>query len=295
MVRRKRVVAFFCVLLVAGMMIPCLGVAQEAGKAKGGTGSEKGYDDWHFLFYTPGWLPALNGDVTARGVKAPVDVSYWDQVEDLKFADMLALGHFEVQKGPWGGWIEGIYGKFSDEVDFAKTVKLPIVVPIELQFRGQIKVTAVTSFDEAALSYDVYRSGSSIGNRAVLTLQAYGGARYMYFMTKVEGTLSGPFGGRSRTFKGTRDWVDPIVGGRVLWNLSDRWMAAFRTDVGGFGASSKFTLNLDGFLVYRANKWLRVWGGYRALYEDHQEGSGKDKFKYNLWTHAPWLGMGVEF
>jgi hypothetical protein len=185
--------------------------------------------------------------------------------------------------------------KMTDKANFLKDIKLPIIVPIEISVTGQVKVTAAASFDEAAVFYDVYRSKSSVGNRAVLTVDVYGGARYLYFKTKADVTVSGPLAVRSTSFEKKRDWVDPMLGGRVLWNLSDRWMVVYRTDVGGFGLSSKFTLDLDGFLVYRANSWLRFMGGYRALYEDHQEGSGRNKFKYNLWAHAPWLGVGVEF
>lgn len=295
MKRRRQVVLFFCVLLMVGMMVPYMGRAEEAGKAKGGAASEKGYDDWHFLFYIPGWDPALSGDSTAKGKRVPVHMDYWQALENLKFVDLLGAGHLEVQKGPWGFWVEGLYMKMTDKANFSKDIKLPIIVPIEISVTGQVKVTAAASFDEAAVFYDVYRSKSSVGNRAVLTVDAYAGARYVYFKTKADVTVTTPLGTIGTGFSKKRDWVDPMVGGRILWNLSDRWMAVFRTDVGGFGLSSKFTLDLDGFLVYRANSWLRFMGGYRALYEDHQEGSGSNKFKYNLWAHAPWLGVGVEF
>jgi hypothetical protein len=57
-------------------------------------------------------------------------------------------------------------------------------------------------------------------------------------------------------------------------------MVGFRADVGGFYLSSEITWNLDAMVRYRITKWLNLNGGFRALYEDHESGSGSNKFKY---------------
>ncbi len=295
MKRKRRVVLLFCVLFLVGMMGPCLGAAEEAGKAKEGAASEKGYDDnWHFLFYLPAWLPALSGDVKAKGVTVPVHVGYIEQLENLfNYVNSLALGHLEVKKGRWVLLLEGIYGKFIEKENSFRQIDLPIIAPIEIPVTGRLKVTVAELIAESSLLYNVYRSDSTIGNRPVLTVEALAGARTLYFSTKA--SVTGPLGVFSPSKDNKIAWVDPILGGRVLWNLSDRWLAGFRADVGGFGLVSQFTLNLDGFVMYRANNWLRFMGGFRGLYEDHHGGSGNDKFIYNLWMYAPWMGVGVEF
>ncbi len=295
MKRKRRVVLLFCVLFLVGMMGPCLGLAEEAESAKGGAASEKGYDDnWHFLFYLPAWLPAMSGDVKAKGVTVPVNVGYIDQLENLfHYIDGLALGHLEVKKGRWVLLMEGIYGKFSETENSFGQLNLPIIAPIEIPATGQLKVTTGMLIAEGSLLYDVYRSDATIKNQPVLTVEALAGARTLYFTTKAR--VTGSLGVFSVSTDNKIDWVDPIIGGRVLWNLSDRWMAGFRADVGGFGLVSQFTLNLDGFVVYRANNWLRFMGGFRGLYEDHHGGSGNDSFIYKMWMYAPWMGVGVEF
>ena len=295
MKRKRQVVLFFCVLFMVGMMVPYMGRAEEASKPAGGAASEKGYDDWHFLFYLPGWVPGLKGDVAGRGVKADLDISVGQSFENLKYLESIALGHFEVKKGRWGFLFEALYEKLGDTVSGSRKIKLPISVPVEIPVSGRIKAFVELSFDEAAVLYDLYRSSSSIGNRAVLTIEALGGARYTYLRTKVEATIVGPLGTRARTLQGKRDWVDPILGGRLSWNLSDRWTLGFRTDVGGFGLSSDITWNFDAMVRYRITRWLNLNVGYRALYMDHEEGSGSSKFKYDVWAHGPWLGVGVEF
>ena len=296
MQRKRGVILFFCLLFAAGMMVPYLAMADEAEKAKGEATSEKSYDDWHFAYYVaPAWLPALSGHVTAKGKTASLHNNYWESLEDLQFVQGLGFGHLEVKKGRWVLLLEGLYAKFSDQANVLKDIKPPIIVPIEIQVAGQVKVTTQASFDEGSVLYDLYRSDSTIKNQPVLTVEALLGARYLYFNTKATVSTAGPLAVRSVSFNKTQNWVDPIVGGRVLWNLGDRWMAGFRGDVGGFGLVSRFTLNLDAFLVYRANSWLRFMGGYRALYEDHVKGGGINKFVYDVWAYAPYVGVGVEF
>jgi hypothetical protein len=34
-----------------------------------------------------------------------------------------------------------------------------------------------------------------------------------------------------------------------------------------------------------------AWAGYKGLYQDYQNGSGKDEFKWNMWVHGPIIGM----
>ena len=297
MERKRRVVLLFCMLFFVGMVGPCLGVAEEAEKAKEGAASERGYDDnWHFLFYLPAWLPAFSGDVKAKGVTVPVHVGYIEQLENLvHFVDSIAFGHLEINKGRWVLLLEGVWGQFTENEHSFRSIKIPIVAPVEIPAAVQSKVTVAELIAEGSLLYAVYRSDSMIKNQPVLTVEALAGARNLYFKTEATVGVITPLGVFGRAVDNRIAWVDPIIGGRLLWNLSDRWLAGFRADVGGFGLVSQFTLNLDAFVVYRANKWLRFMGGFRGLYEDHHGGSGSDKFVYKMWMYAPWLGAGAAF
>jgi hypothetical protein len=112
----------------------------------------------------------------------------------------------------------------------------------------------------------------------------------------VEVEVQGPLGIRSFSAGAdrSRDWVDPFLGGRVLWRPSEKWLMGFRTDVGGFTVSSDFTFNVNAEVAYRINEWLFVNGGYRALYTDYETGSGNDRFEFDMWLHGPWVGVGIE-
>jgi len=64
-----------------------------------------------------------------------------------------------------------------------------------------------------------------------------------------------------------------------------------RSDFGGFTLGSKFAWNVDATVAYQLASWLYMDAGYRALYADYEQGS----FKYDIWTHGPWMGVGVRF
>ena len=143
----------------------------------------------------------------------------------------------------------------------------------------------------AALSYDVYRSAKLVGKKPELTLEATAGARYTYLRSRVEFVGTGPLIGVQGTIDKSKNWIDPIVGGRALWNPHKSWQVNFEADIGGFGAGSDFSSNLNAGIFYRITDWLLLWGGYRALYTDYD----KNDFKFNAWIHGPYLGLGFEF
>jgi hypothetical protein len=274
-----------CVIFCAGALVPGFGTAQEASPAKGD-------DDWHFLFYLPGWIAAFQTDVSARGNSTKI-VTTQTQTLEFIFNDLnaIGLGHLEIKKGRWGFLMEGIYLNIGDSGNFATKIELPTVPLVQIPVTGRIKAKVELSFNEAAVLYDAYRSSSTIEERPVLTLEALGGIRYVYFRTKIEATIVGPLGTTKIVDQGKRDWFDPILGGRLAWNLSDHWMLGFRTDIGGFGITSDITVNLDTAIRYRFTDWLNMNVGYRGLYMHHEEGS----FNFDGWIHGPWMGVGVEF
>jgi hypothetical protein len=99
--------------------------------------------------------------------------------------------------------------------------------------------------------------------------------------------------------KGDQGWVDPLIGVRSLWHLSKRWDLSLAGDVGGFGVGSDFTWHADGLIGYRFDLFgeenAQVFGGYRALSQDYDTGSGFDKFEWDVIMHGPILGLSISF
>jgi hypothetical protein len=66
--------------------------------------------------------------------------------------------------------------------------------------------------------------------------------------------------------------------------------------IGGIAFGSDFAWDAVGLLGYRFPMFSKennatVFGGYRALYQDYTDGSGDDKFKWDVRLYGPILGL----
>jgi hypothetical protein len=272
-----------------------LGMAEEAQKPAESQEALKGYDEWHVVLNPYGWLFGLQGDVTARGRNAPVDITLDDTLKLIDEIELMFMGRLEVSKGPWGLLFDGSFVQMEDSAERRRDIHIPILAQPDIPLRGRISVISEIGIAEGALSYDVYTSSHLVDNMPDLVLEALTGARYTFLRTKAHISLQGPRRILTLDADASRDWVDPFVGGRVQWRPAANWMLGFRTDVGGFTLNSDVALNFNAEVAYRLNRWWLINSGYKALYTDYQTGSGRDKFAYNMWMHGPWLGVALEF
>ncbi len=84
----------------------------------------------------------------------------------------------------------------------------------------------------------------------------------------------------------------------MFLDLTDDLSLVFRGDIGGFGVGSDLTWNVAGLLLYDFDLFgmdASVATGYRALYQDFEDGSGANKFAYDVTTQGPILGMVIRF
>ena len=287
------ITVFLCLVLLAAIVPFC--IAQEV-KKPGETGQYlKGYNDWHFSLNHYAWLYALKGDVNAKGISLPVDLRLDDTLKLLDEIQLLFMGRYEVSKGPWGFLLDGMYLRLEDRTSSTKQIRVPLLVPPKFTLQGRSKVTFYQAINEASVSYDFYASPCLVRNMPALVLEVLSGARYTYLRTKISLEIQGTVGTVKRDADKSRDWVDPFLGGRVVWRPSEKWLTAFRVDVGGFNASSNLTLNLNAEAAYMINKLLFLNVGYRALYDNYETGSGDNRFAYKMWMYGPWMGVGVDF
>jgi hypothetical protein len=93
--------------------------------------------------------------------------------------------------------------------------------------------------------------------------------------------------------------VDPLVGARAHFHLSERWSLSLEGNVGGFGVGSDFAWHASGAIGYRFSLFgednARLLGGYRALSQDYETGSGDDKFEWDVTLHGPIVGLAIAF
>jgi len=108
----------------------------------------------------------------------------------------------------------------------------------------------------------------------------------------VDASVPGGGGPRSRSVSET--WVDPVIIGRAKFP-SKKWMFQLRGDLGGFGIGSDFTWQVQADIGYRFSKLFQLGLGYRYIGMDYENGSGADRFLYDVDTYGPALKFGFHF
>jgi hypothetical protein len=97
---------------------------------------------------------------------------------------------------------------------------------------------------------------------------------------------------------GSGSVIDPIVGGRIVWRLSETWSLWFRGDVGGFDISdsqSKLTYNLLGGVEWRFTPAASALVGFRYLNIDLEKSNRRDRFNADIEMFGPFLGVNLYF
>jgi hypothetical protein len=252
---------------------------------------------WSFRFVPYGWLTSMQGTQTVRGRSAKIDASFIDIVEK---SDTLAalMGNFEARNGPFAFYSDLVWSKVGVEGSNIRTrsvapgVTTTLGTSLELEFQMAIV--------EVGAAYEVARVG-------LLAFDVLGGARYWYQDADVSFDLARTIdigdlelvGARAFARSGSVDWLDPVIGARVRYIVAPGHELFLRGDVGGFGVGSKFSWQAIGGYGVDFGSWNGVTFsgvlGYRALYIDYAQGSGRTRYEFDILQHGPILGLSMRF
>jgi hypothetical protein len=86
-------------------------------------------------------------------------------------------------------------------------------------------------------------------------------------------------------------WVDPMIGAKAEFDLTERFFVNGWAMAGGFGVSSDFAWDLLGAAGYRFNNTFSTAIGYRALGVDYSD----DGFVFDIVQHGPIMGLIIKF
>ena len=117
------------------------------------------------------------------------------------------------------------------------------------------------------------------------------GGRYVDLGTNV-GVLGGP-----TPVDLSQDWIDPLAGGRWIWEFAEGWSLLLRGDVGGFQVGSDFASQGLGLVTWQPLDWASIIAGYRAIYMDYEDGSSgtPNHFEYDATAHGPVIGLNFRW
>jgi hypothetical protein len=210
---------------------------------------------WTFDVAVYGLAPSMSGNIAVKGIPADLDVGFDKIWDNLHSAGM---GTVRVGYDRWALSTDVIYMDLEG-------IKGPLTVGIQ-----QWMVLP-------ALEYRVHRQ-----------ITVFAGAEY----NSISAQLSGPL---SRNPSGTQDWWDPIVGAQLSQPLGNHFSLNVRGDIGGFGAASDLTWQAFPYVNWQFAKWGALQLGYRWIYADYETGSGPNRFKYDVLTQGPQLGLTFSF
>ncbi len=251
---------------------------------------------WTVTFTPYGWVPGLNGDVTVKGRSVDLNVDPFQVLEHIDAAPWMSYA--EARRGPLALYNDIVYAKLGVDGSVSRSVRgLTVGANADVDFSETII--------ELGAAYEVARWHSGgIGDTAIDLLA---GARYWHQDLSLRFGLTGSLDlnglvvSRNRAIarSGGVDWVDPLVGFRVRHQLAPGQELVFRADVGGFDAGSQFSWNVLGAysFTFAVRNGVTYSGllGYRALSVDYEQGSGVNRYEFDVVQHGPVLGLTIGF
>jgi len=238
---------------------------------------------WNIEFTPYFWAAELKGDATLRGRTGPVEVGFSDLLDNL---DIAFMGRAEAWKGEWGLFLDALYMDLGAEFS---TPQGSVSADID------VKMTML----EFGLGYHLWETQVGKEGSQKLSFDLLGGGRYMNLEGEVDVRTGGPLAGLGlgRTFGRREEWVDPIVGGRLRWDIDEKLAAAVRFDFGGFGIGngSNLTWNLVAGIDYKLKENMSLKAGYRIFDIDYDSGSGNKEFGIDAQFRGPIFGLTMKF
>jgi hypothetical protein len=223
---------------------------------------------WSFSIAPYVWAAGISGDVAAFGLPTvDIDASFSDIFDNLDFAAMLVS---ELRYGRFGIFTDLAYVKLSGATG------TPFGV-----LADRVGLDAETLAFTAAGEYRVLETPGG-------SLDLMAGARVWSVDTTVS-VSGGLLGSRERSDGDT--WVDPLIGAKGRFDLTERFYLTGWAMAGGFGASSDFMWDLWGGAGYQFNNRFSAVLGYRGMGVDYEN----DGFVFDVIQHGPVIGGVVRF
>ncbi len=291
---------------------PGTGVALGQDQTGGEVGGEaadvqpsRAGESWLFEVTMPGWLPGMEGTLTAAGIPLDVNLGLDDMVSVLDdYLKGIVMLHVEARRGRGFFFGDLVYTDMAG--DFEAGATLPPLIqggPDLLPLDG-ILVDASGDFDFTMAIVELgggYRlldrplGGEESGRR--ITVEFIGGARYFYLYSGVNLDLTVALGPIARSAgigsDGSQDWLDPFAGLQARIDLTEKLSASLRGDVGGFGIGTGFSSDLawkaQGAIHYAAKPNVQLFAGWEILDVAYDDGG----FGWDIQMGGPLMGMSI--
>jgi hypothetical protein len=245
------------------------------------------HSDWALQISPYLWAAGLKGDISPfeRGPTMGVDKSFSDVMDDLNLGGFINI---------WGRYERFVFSgdvMYVDTTDSHGTGPLPA-----FQIPGLGAAIPPGASVDARVDTKQFMATLQGGYRVLdtpgITFDALAGARFWHISTDVRVTASHPaIGSRSASHDESFGWVDPVVGVRAFFRLTEKLSLQAQADIGGFGAGSDLTWSALATLNYVVTDHFSVSAGYKVLDVDYDDGG----HVYDTQLSGPVLGMTYRF
>jgi len=249
---------------------------------------------WRFVLEPYIYLPLeTTGDITVRDTEVPFDFSLGDILETLNFA---LYGRFEGWKGHWGFIVDAYYFNTvdSDSTRVDTPPELQGVLPTQISIDATAE-TAFTKLDLAA-GYrfgneelaDTFKTAKTDFDLGPFIFDAIAGVRLYFVNNDLELTSDI---GQDFDFSSSKTLVEPMIGGRGRWNLSDHLAVLAVANFSGFGIGTNISIESYAGIDWLFSGNTSMTATYRLTYINYDE----DDSGLDLFQHGPSLGVKFRF
>lgn len=218
--------------------------------------------DWNFMIAPYAWVTWTNGNVIINNLTSDINLT----PEDIKnVLDSALMFHAEANKNKWTWMIDLVYFKLSANLS------------------SNIFTFEQTNVDLGGF----YQLMIKRLHQCHLMGEIYAGGRYWHMKTELSSL--------SNLVNRTQEWLDPIIGFRLIYCIRDKWQLVGYGDIGGFGWVSHFTWQLRATAIYKFNPYIGLGAGFRALKVNYSTSDHNTKFKYDAVSYGPLIGIVFTF
>lgn len=226
--------------------------------------------DWNIQITPYSWAAAMKGDVSPfrHTPTVQVEKSFSDILNDLNVGGFINI------------WARKDKFVFSADAMYVNLTESGVSGPLPII--GVIRARYDTSQFAATL-----QGGYRIYEGSQFTFDVLAGARVWGLTNDLQVHAAG----RTVTIANNFGWVDPVVGGRALYRINERFSVLAQGDFGGLGGGSKLTWQALGTVNYTLNQNISISAGYKWLSVNYE----RDGRVFDASLFGPVLGMTYRF
>jgi hypothetical protein len=217
------------------------GQAQSTGTTVSSNTAATADNGWHFVVAPYLWFTGIHGTAGTANREVAVHASAGDLLSHFRFGLMglLEADHKRIVLP-----LDIIWARLGDNQ--------------ALPFPNLPATTAELKVDEFILTPKV---GYRLLDQEKIKIDALTGFRYWHLGQTLQFSPSR----LGLNFSTSQNWVDPLVGGRILGTLTPKVNVSIGGDVGGWGAGSQLDYQVFGILGYRFKPKWTLEAGWRYL------------------------------